>query len=44
MLVQQYVLELEVAVDARLAVDVGDGADELGEDALDSGGFEGALG
>jgi hypothetical protein len=42
--VQQYVLELEVAVDAGFVVDVGDGADELCEDLLDSGGFEGALG
>jgi hypothetical protein len=43
MLVQQDVLELQIAVDARLVVDVGHGADELGEDALDLGGLEGAL-
>jgi hypothetical protein len=42
-LVEQDVLELEVAVDARLAVDIGDGADELGEDALDAVGVEGAV-
>jgi hypothetical protein len=42
-LVEQDVLELEVAVDARLAVDIGDGADELGEDALDTVGVEGAV-
>jgi hypothetical protein len=42
-LVQQDVLELQVAVDARLVVNVRDGADELGEDALDLGGLEGAL-
>lgn len=43
MFVQQDVLELQVAVDARLVVDVRHGADELGEDALDLGGLEGAL-
>jgi hypothetical protein len=42
-LVEQDVFELEVAVDARLAVDIGDGADELGEDALDAVGVEGAV-
>jgi hypothetical protein len=42
--VQQYVFEFEVAVDAGLVMDVGYSADELGEDLLDSGGFEGALG
>lgn len=42
-LVEQDVLELEVAVHAGLAVDVRDGADELGEDALDLGGLEGAV-
>ena len=43
MLVQQNVLELKIAVDARLVVDVCHGANELGEDALDLGGLEGAL-
>jgi uncharacterized membrane protein YccF (DUF307 family) len=43
MLVQQNVLELQVAVDARLVVDIGDGADELGEDALNFEGLDGAL-
>jgi hypothetical protein len=42
-LVEQDVFELQVAVDARLVVDVRDGADELGEDALDLGGLESAL-
>jgi hypothetical protein len=41
--VEQDVLELQVAVDARLVVDIQDGANELGEDALDLGGLEGAL-
>lgn len=43
MFVQQYVLELQIAVHARLVVYVGYGADELREYALDLGGLEGAL-
>ncbi|KAL5379126.1 hypothetical protein PMIN02_011039 [Paraphaeosphaeria minitans] len=43
-LVEQDVLELEIAVDARLVVHVRDGADELGEDLLDLGGAERAVG
>jgi hypothetical protein len=43
MLVQQYILELQVAVDARLVVDIADGADELGENALNFGGFDSTL-
>lgn len=35
MLVEKDVLELEIAVDAVLLVDVGDGANELGEGLLD---------
>jgi hypothetical protein len=42
-LVEQDVLEFQVAVDAGLVVDVCNGADELGEDALDLGRFEGAV-
>jgi hypothetical protein len=40
LLIQQYVLELQVAVDAGLVVDVRDGANELGEYALDLGWLE----
>ena len=41
--VQQYVLELQIAVHAGLVVYVGYGANELREYALDLGGLEGAL-
>lgn len=43
MLVQQDVLELQIAVDAGLVVDVRDSANELGEDALDFGRLESAF-
>jgi hypothetical protein len=43
MSVQQDILELQVAVDAGLVVDVGDGANELGEYALDFGRLECAM-
>jgi hypothetical protein len=35
MLVEEDVFELEIAVDARVVVDVADGADELCKDLLD---------
>ena len=40
MFVQQYVFEFQVAVDARLVVDIGNSANELGEYALDFGRLE----
>jgi hypothetical protein len=42
-LIQKYVLELKVAVHAGLVVDVGNGANELGEYALDFGRLKRAL-